>query len=214
VARNEAKAASWCRKAAKPDHARAQVKLAALYEEGRGLPQDHEKALKWTRRAAALGWLEAQERLDAPAPEATVPQPAVAPETGETTTVEPRPVAPPAPLPQRPADEHDADAQYRLGLMYGAGDGVERDAAKAEEWLVAAARQGHRMATYRLGFLYLRGEGASGRSDMVGAYAWFSIAAREGIGDAAEWRDKTARKLTRAELSTADELIRTLRPSE
>ena len=70
------------------------------------------------------------------------------------------------------------------------------------------------MATYRLGFVYLRGQGASGRRDLPRAYAWFSIAAREGIGDAADWRDRTVRKMTAAELSEAKALIPALRSTD
>ena len=41
-------------------------------------------------------------------------------------------------------------AQYRLGLMYLEGRGVEKDAAKARELLQQAAGQGHREARARM----------------------------------------------------------------
>ena len=43
----------------------AQFRLAALYQAGRGVPQDDVSAFKWTRAAAVQGHLEAQVQLGA-----------------------------------------------------------------------------------------------------------------------------------------------------
>lgn len=51
---------------------------------------------------------------------------------------------------QRKAQEGHARAQYELGLAYYRGDGVEKDLAKAREWLAHAAEQGDRDATVLL----------------------------------------------------------------
>lgn len=44
----------------------------------------------------------------------------------------------------------DAEAQYYLGMMYFYGDGVEKDAKKAEEWWKKAMRNGSIDAANRL----------------------------------------------------------------
>lgn len=41
------------------------------------------------------------------------------------------------------ADQRDAEAQYRLGLMYQLGEGVPKDYTKTAFWFRQAAKQGH-----------------------------------------------------------------------
>ena len=41
------------------------------------------------------------------------------------------------------AEQGDADAQYNLGIMYIAGDGIKRDENEAKIWLEKSAAQGH-----------------------------------------------------------------------
>jgi uncharacterized protein len=41
------------------------------------------------------------------------------------------------------AEQGDADAQHRLGLMYANGRGVAKDYEKAAEWYLKAALQGY-----------------------------------------------------------------------
>src|SRR5208337_4622615 len=40
------------------------------------------------------------------------------------------------------AEQGDAQAQYSLAVMYGKGQGVERDPPEAVKWLTKAAEQG------------------------------------------------------------------------
>ncbi|MCK7583204.1 MAG: sel1 repeat family protein [Chromatiales bacterium] len=56
-------AVDWIRKAAEQEHVNAQLMLGALYEKGRGLIQDYERAYDWYRRAARQGNALAMERL-------------------------------------------------------------------------------------------------------------------------------------------------------
>ena len=54
------------------------------------------------------------------------------------------------------------DAQCMISLLYQCGFGVERDLAKAEEWLLRAAAQNYALAWNNLGTLYSTGgEGLS-----------------------------------------------------
>lgn len=50
-----------------------------------------------------------------------------------------------------------AEAEYELGTMYAAGDGVKPDAAEARHWLARAAGSGHRPAIIALADAYLDG---------------------------------------------------------
>lgn len=53
----------------------------------------------------------------------------------------------------REAEMGDAEAQYRLGMMYTAGDWFEPDREEAVRWVGAAAIQGHPEALHRLASL-------------------------------------------------------------
>ena len=69
------------------------------------------------------------------------------------------------------AEKNKAHAQYRLGQMYRAGHGVERDEAQALEWYRKAAEQGYGMAQHELGVMYATGQGAP--QDDAEAQRWF-----------------------------------------
>ncbi|MFP4246959.1 MAG: hypothetical protein ACLFQ1_07250 [Halochromatium sp.] len=58
-------AAKWFRQAAEDDHARAQLMLGVLHENGSGVIQDYEQALAWYRRAAMQGEPMAMYRVGA-----------------------------------------------------------------------------------------------------------------------------------------------------
>ncbi len=73
------------------------------------------------------------------------------------------------------AEQGDADAQVKLGVMYFFGDGVPLDDAEAVKWFRKAAMQGHTMAQRNLGSMY-SGGGKGVRKDKVEAYAWVLLA--------------------------------------
>jgi TPR repeat protein len=90
------------------------------------------------------------------------------------------------------AEAGDAETQYRLGSYYyngevitedGAtgivyycnGEEVTKDAAKAAEWLLKAAEQGHAGAQTKLGDCYRYGEGVA--QDKQKAAEWYQKAA-------------------------------------
>jgi len=76
------------------------------------------------------------------------------------------------------AEQGNADAQLRLGLMYREGNGVPKDDKQAVAWLSKAAEQGQVEAQENLGFSYAKGLGVE--RDWVQAGKWFSIAAASG----------------------------------
>ncbi|NIR59687.1 MAG: sel1 repeat family protein, partial [Gammaproteobacteria bacterium] len=57
------------------------------------------------------------------------------------------------------AEQGGAGAQYYLGAMYAAGQGVPQDATQAVEWYRKAAEQGHADALSRLAWMFVNGSG-------------------------------------------------------
>ena len=76
------------------------------------------------------------------------------------------------------AGQGHADAQYKLGVMYGLGKGVLQDYQKAVEWFTKAANQGDAWAQKNLGVMYRNGQGM--RQDYQKAFEWYTKAANQG----------------------------------
>ncbi|MEZ5585769.1 MAG: tetratricopeptide repeat protein [Sedimenticolaceae bacterium] len=60
---------------------------------------------------------------------------------------------------RKAAKAGNPEAQFRLGVMYGNGDGVGLDYAQAREWFERAAAQGHENALITLAWMYANGTG-------------------------------------------------------
>lgn len=110
---------------------KAQMKLAALYYLGKGVPKDPAEAAKWWRLAADKGLPEAQCFL------------AKAYMRGEGV---PKDDAEAAKLLRKAAEQGDAEAQFGLGLFHVSGQAVAKDNVEAYKWLNLAAAQGHKEA--------------------------------------------------------------------
>lgn len=78
------------------------------------------------------------------------------------------------------AQRGDADAQFRLGLLYANRKGAEQDYAQAEHWYRKAAEQNHPLANFNLGMMQANGHGMP--PDRAKALAWIQKAAD--LGDA------------------------------
>lgn len=74
------------------------------------------------------------------------------------------------------------EAQFRLGVMYGNGDGVALDYAQACEWFGRAAAQGHESALITLAWMYANGTGVD--ADEARARELYLEAARRGSAKA------------------------------
>lgn len=74
----------------------------------------------------------------------------------------------------------DADSRYHLGVLY---DRIHGQPARAVQWYVQAARQGHRDAQHNLALALARGEGIA--RNVPQALVWWRRAARQGSKDAA-----------------------------
>jgi len=76
------------------------------------------------------------------------------------------------------ADQGDAEAQYGLGLMYGAGSEKPGDHAQGAQWFRKAADQNHSLAQFNLGMMFATGRGVP--RDEITATSWFRKAAEGG----------------------------------
>lgn len=79
---------------------------------------------------------------------------------------------------RKPAEQGDAGAQFRLGLMYYLGQGVTQDYAEAVRWYRKAAEQGYAIAQFNLGVMYNKGRGVT--QDYAEAVRWHRKAAEQG----------------------------------
>ena len=80
------------------------------------------------------------------------------------------------------ADRGDAEAQFKLGLMYQEGQAVPSSDVEAIKWYMKAAVQGHAGAQYNLGLIY--DEGESVPQNNTEAVKWYQKAAEQGHVDA------------------------------
>ncbi len=76
------------------------------------------------------------------------------------------------------AEQGDAVAQNKLGVMYDNGEGVLADDQEAVRWYRLAADQGHASAQYNLGYMYSNGLGVL--EDDQEAVRWYRLAADKG----------------------------------
>ena len=63
VAKDEAEAVTWFRKAAEQNYARAQLNLGLCYDKGDGVAKDELETVKWYRKAAEQNDAMAQNNL-------------------------------------------------------------------------------------------------------------------------------------------------------
>ncbi len=93
----------------------------------------------------------------------------------------------------------DADAQYRVGMLYLNPDELGMNPLQGARWLSLAARKGHPGAQARLGELLIKGEGI--QAQPVEGLMWLNIAYRGALGTADEgW----IHELMNAAMATAD----------
>jgi uncharacterized protein len=77
------------------------------------------------------------------------------------------------------AEQGNAVAQVKLGIIYSRAEGVLRDDAAALRWLTRAAEQGEPEAQFELGVMYRDGLGTP--TDGKRAMQWFQRAAERGV---------------------------------
>lgn len=80
------------------------------------------------------------------------------------------------------AENGDPKAQYRLGMIYFRGEGIEPDPGMARKWIEPAAMQGYAPAQFMLGNMHYVGRGALQSFPL--AFKWYEQAAQQDIADA------------------------------
>ena len=142
---NLSEALKWNRKAAEQGIAEAQYKLALAYENGTGVRADFSEAANWYRKAAEQDNAGAQYKLG-------LYYEKVKTDLSEAANWYRKAVSHGHQEAQSnlknielflDARNGNADAQYKLGLAYEKGEGVEKDTSQAVSWFDLAAKQGH-----------------------------------------------------------------------
>lgn len=208
----------------------AQLKVARIYDDGEGVPEDDLKWLEWFGKAvkrltklAEQGDLAAQLKL---AECYTSSNPYYDPEKRAYWLA-------------KAAAQGSAEAQFQLAECYLRGRGVAKDPEKAVPWLTKAAEQGHYLAQSELSQIYRGGAGVgrdqakagfwlikaaqSGDVDaksgvarlyeqgqgmplsLVTAYMYYDLASKD--DESRKARDRVAQKMTSAQIAEAKRLI-------
>ena len=108
------------------------------------------------------------------------------------------------------AQQGDAGAQFKLGLLYADGRGVAINYEESAKWLRLAAEQGETEAQNSLSFAYAKGKGVG--QNYVEAYKWASLAASRGIEKALVERDTLIAQMSESQIVAAERLFRAWKP--
>ena len=175
VAKDEAEALRWYRKAADQGCAEAQYRLGKWYTYHSTIGRKSEAEM-WFRKAAEQGHLAAQHRLG------------VLHLTGEgdVTTNYVEAVR----LFRKGAESGYARSIHNLGTCYAEGKGVPQDKAEAYRLYRKAAEMGLKEAQYNIGSQYYMGWFVE--KNLAEALKWYRKAAAQGCPEA----DDMIRKLT------------------
>ncbi len=166
------------RRAAADGDARAQFEVAAIYTEGRAVPEDLAAAAVWYERAASQGFAPAQYRLGSLY------------ENGRGVTKD---LDEARLWYQRSAEAGNRMAMHNLAALYAGGGLGTQQFDAAARWFEEAANRGMKDSQFNLGMLYARGLGV--KQDLEASYKWFALAADRGDADALKARDGIAASL-------------------
>jgi localization factor PodJL len=161
--------------------ARAQFEVAAIFTEGRAVPEDLEAAAMWYERAASQGFVPAQYRLG---------------NLYENGRGVEKDLEQARLWYQQAAEGGNRMAMHNLAALYAGGGLGTQQFDAAAKWFEEAAGRGMKDSQFNLGMLYARGLGV--KQDLAASFKWFSLAANRGDQDAAKARDDVASSLDAA----------------
>jgi TPR repeat protein len=107
----------------------------------------------------------------------------------------------------RAAAAHYVPADYSLGAIYEAGQGVPADLTQARSHYERAAELGVSAAIQKMGELYRDGQGVS--IDPVTAYMWFAIGARMGAPESESALEMIKPRCTQGQREMAEARVNT-----
>ena len=142
VARNDAEAIQWYRKAAEQGHVLAQNSLGIMYRFGMGVQKDAAEGAKWLLAAAEQGYAKSQENIG------LVYLDGDGVEQNDKLA---------AKWLKQAAVQGQMRAQLTLGLLTLAGRGVAENQAEGMRWIEQAATQGSAQAAMALAKTYEQG---------------------------------------------------------
>ncbi|MEQ1899869.1 MAG: peptidoglycan-binding protein [Devosia sp.] len=183
------------RQAAASGDARAQFEVAAIYTEGRAVPQDFKAAAIWYERAAAQGFAPAQYRLGSLY------------ENGDGVDKD---LGSAKLWYERAAEAGNRMSMHNLAALYAGGQLGKQQFDSAAKWFEEAASRGMTDSQFNLGMLYARGLGVP--QSLENSFKWFGIAALSGDKDAAKARDDMARSLDAEVVGRLSAEIATFKP--
>jgi hypothetical protein len=160
AAPDSAEAVRWARLAAAQNYAPAQVSLALMYEQGRGVDKNGHEALVWFRNAAAQGNAVAEFDLGNVYWEGLDGQSKDHAEAMRHYLIA--------------AEKGLVDAQRMVSIGYRTGDGLQKDTTKLLYWARKCAEQGDPTCGNSLGYSILIG--LDGTYDFVEAVTWLTLA--------------------------------------
>ena len=141
----------------------AQYKLGFMYQNGYGVEQNDEEAVRWYLKAAEHGNVDAQFNLG------VMYENGYGVEQNKNTAAE---------WYKKAAEHENAAAQFNLGVMYENGYGVEQNRNTAAEWYRKAAEQENAVAQCYLAYMYETGYVLS--KDSSQAIKWYRRSAAQG----------------------------------
>ncbi|GAC1369321.1 MAG: hypothetical protein NVS3B3_17900 [Aquirhabdus sp.] len=212
IPQNYTKAFAWYGDAAAKGDTNAQLKLAEMYNQGKGIHQDLSEALARYRQLADQGNANAQYRL------------AEMYLAGQGAD---RNIELGVKLLEKCANQGNADAAFKLGVIYAGGlgadsdeksllsdaavvynsmrEGVSQDYKRSAMWYLKAATQGHADAQAALGMLYFSGNGV--QPNPLTAHVLLAIAAARGSIQAPNWRSQVISFLSEDQIVEAQPFI-------
>lgn len=185
--------------AAKHGSATAQGNLGTIYTEGFGVPKNTLKAYMWldisisnggdaqgvkdelakgmTKGEISIAQYMAKSCLNSNYDNCDVPTEKLA-SLRKNEKVVKKSTETSLELYKKAAEKGDAEAQFKIGVMYDNGDGVPQDFKQAMVWYKKAAVQGNVNAQYNIGVLYNLGQGVS--KNYIETMSWYRRAAEQG----------------------------------
>lgn len=184
------------RTAAAEGDMRAQFEIAAIYTEGRAVPEDLGQAAIWYERSASQGFAPAQYRLGTMY------------ERGQGVGKD---VQQARLWYQQAAEAGNRMAMHNLAALYASGGLGTQQFDAAAKWFEEAASRGLKDSQFNLGMLYARGLGV--KQDLPQSYKWFGIAAMHGDRDAAKAQSDIAASLSADVVRSLDSEIAEWKPA-
>lgn len=181
---------------AEKGNAKAQYRLAKMFNLGQGLPPDKMEAAKWFHRAAQQGLAEAQGALGYLC--------LVGEGVSQNSDLA-------LEWTRKAARQGDATAQFNLSVMHSEKFGIKKNPAESLKWLRKAADQRHPEALNTLGALYEKGQ-AGVRQNPVLAYMLFDVSAEKGDSATAAKRKALEETLSASDIQAGKKLARQWKP--